>query len=171
MTKMIAALCAVIVTLPLLAGVTETITHDVQKDRLVRQGVVRITTKNILSETFTMEINYKIKAKFLFFERNLDGTTSIELPVKYLNPYGYQELEEAGSLIEDEATLVHLGKKNLPGHYDCHKVRITPKKDNKWVGVFTYCQDIPSIGFARTQILMRGIPVVGSHTVYTKLRD
>lgn len=171
MTKIFAALCTVLVALPLLAQTPETIIHDVKKDSLVRKGVIKITTKNIGSENFTMELKYNIFAKFLFFERTLDGITSIDLPVKYLSPYGYEELEEAGTLSDEVATLTHLGRKNLPNHYDCHKVRIKPKKDNKWVGVFTYCPDIPSIGFARTQILMKEIPVVGSHTVYTRIRE
>lgn len=171
MTKIFAALCAVLVVLPLLASSPESITHDVQKDKLVKKGVLNITSKNITSESFTLEIKYQILAKFLFFSRNLDGVTSIELPSKYLDPYGYEELEEERSIRVEKAILTHLGRVDLPNYYDCHKVRIKPTANKKWSGVFTYCPDIPSIGFARTQILMREIPIVGSHTVYTKLRD
>lgn len=171
MTKVFAALCTILVALPLLAQTPETIIHDVQKDKLVRRGTVEITTKNILADTFTMEIKYRIFAKWLFFERNLDGVTSIDLPAKYLSPYGYEELEEVRSITDEQSTLTHLGRVDLPNHYDCHKVRIKPVRDNKWSGIFTYCPDIPSIGFARTQILMKEIPIVGSHRVYTRIRE
>jgi hypothetical protein len=171
MTKNFVALCTVLVALPLLAQTPETIIHDVQKDKIVRSGVVHISTKNILADTFTMEIKYKIFAKWLWIEKNLEGITSIDLPTKYLNPYGYEELENAGSLTDEQSTLTHLGRVNLPNHYDCHKVKIRPARDNKWSGVFTYCPDIPSIGFARTEILMTKIPLLGSHRVYTRIRE
>ena len=77
MTKIFAALCTVLVALPLLAQTPESIIHDVKKDSLVRKGVIKITTKNIGSENFTMELKYNIFAKFLFFERRIFVSTSI----------------------------------------------------------------------------------------------
>lgn len=167
MIKLLAALSAASVALSLFAYTPESITHKVKKDNLVKKGTIRITSKEVKEETFTLELKYSILAKVLFFERVLEGTKSVELSTRYLSPYGYEELEEAGRLEDEKITVIHMGRKNLPNHYDCHVVKIIPKKDRKWDGIFTYCQDIPSIGFARTQIQMREIPWVGEHTVYT----
>lgn len=171
MTKFLAALSAVLVALPLFASTTETIIHDVRKDRLVKSGTIYISTKEVKAETFTMELKYSVVAKVLFFERVLEGTKAVELPVRYLSPYGYEELEEQGRISDKKITAIHMGRKNLPNHYDCHVIKIIPRNDTKWDGVFTYCQDIASIGFARVQMNMRKIPYVGSHTVYSRLRE
>lgn len=168
---MISALGAVLVALPLFAFTPETITHDVRKDKLVKRGVIHITTKDIKDESFTMELKYSVVAKVFFFERVLEGTKAIELPIRYLNPYGYEELEDVGRITDDNITAIHMGRRNLPNHYDCHVVKIVPKKDRKWDGVFTYCQDIPSTGFARVQMNMREIPYVGRHTVFSRIRE
>ncbi len=171
MKKFLAALCAALVVLPLIAGIQETIVHDVRKDKLIRSGTIKISTKEIKSESFTMELKYKIVAKVLFWEKVLEGVKGVELPVRYLSPYGYEELEEEGRITDDKITVIHMGRKNLPNHYDCHVIKIIPKEDKKWDGIFTYCQDIPSMGFARTKINMREIPYVGSHTVYSRVRE
>jgi hypothetical protein len=169
MIKFFAALSAALVALPLIASTPEVITHNVQKDSLVKRGTVHIITKQIKDESFVMELRYSIVAKVLFFERVLDGTKSVELSSRYLSPYGYEELEEAGRMEDEKITVIHMGRKNLPNHYDCHVIKIIPKKERRWDGVFTYCQDIPSVGFARTKINMREIPWVGEHTVHTRI--
>ncbi|MBK26228.1 MAG: hypothetical protein CME70_19675 [Halobacteriovorax sp.] len=170
MKKFLAALCAALVFVPQISMGSETIIHDVKKDKLIKSGTIHISTKNIGAEVFTMELKYKIVAKLLFWERVLEGVKGVELPVRYLSAYGYEELEEQGQITDEKITVIHMGRKNLPNHYDCHVIKIVPKKETNWDGLFTYCQDIPSMGFARVKLNMREIPYVGAHTVYSRLR-
>lgn len=171
MMKLFAAIIAVLFVLPTFAFQSETIAHDVDKDNLVKRGVVYLTTKEFKQESFTLELKYRISVSFLFINKEFKGVKNIELPTKYLEPYGYEELEEAGRIQDSQATMIHMGRLDLPNHYDCHKVKLIPRDSSKnWNGIFTYCSDIGSIGFARSQINMREIPYVGSHTVYSRIR-
>lgn len=170
MFKSIAALSAVLIALPVFAFQSESIKHIIQKDRIVKRGVVNLTTKEFKDETFSLEIKYRITASVLFMTKTFDGTTKVELPIKFLEPYGYEDLEEVGRTRDANATIIHLGRVRVPNFYDCHRVKIIPTDRSKnWDGIFTYCPGVESIGFARTQINMRNIPYVGSHTVYSRI--
>lgn len=170
MTKLLTAMIAVLFVLPVLADKPQTITHDVQKDNLVKRGVVYLKTTDLKDDVFTLELKYTISVSFFFMSKEFKGVKNIDLPTKYLEPYGYEDLEEVGRTQDSQATLVHMGRIDLPNYYDCHRVKIIPNGGKDWDGIFTYCPGIGSVGFARTQINMRGIPLVGSHTVYSRIR-
>jgi hypothetical protein len=172
MNKIIQILGLGLLLLAINANASETIVHDVIRDRLVKHGVIRITVEDhqVSSDVVNMSINYNIKVKFLFITKNLKGTKKIELPAIYLTPYGYEELEQQGTLKHEKVTATHLGRVNIANHYDCHKIKIVPLKQRDWDGDFVYCQDIRSLGFAQVKVNLRNIPVIGSHSVMSRLR-
>ncbi|MBT7611254.1 MAG: hypothetical protein HN576_15955 [Bacteriovoracaceae bacterium] len=173
MKKIILILSLILVLFSLTATASEIIVHDVIKDRLVKHGVIRIMVDDnqVSSDIVKMSINYNIKVKFLFFTKNLKGTKSIDFPSDYLTPYGYEDLEEQGSLRHEKVIVTHLGRVKISNHSGCHKIKIVPIKQRDWDGVFVYCQDIRSLGFARVRVNLKDIPVIGSHTVYSRLRE
>lgn len=171
MIKFLTAAICLLLTLSSSAAMYESIIHDAVKDRLVKKGTVRLTTKSPRSDSFSLEISYKLIVKMLLFKKTIEGKRSVELPNRYLTPYGYEELEEAGRMKGKEASFIHLGRVNLPNYYDCHIIKIIPNGPRKWSGVFTYCPAIASIGFARSEITISSVPWIGSHTVYSRIRD
>ncbi len=148
-----------------LAAGNESITHIVQRDSLVKSGNVVLTTRNIGSETFTLQIDYNVKASAFFITRDFKGTKNIDLPIDFLDPYGYQELEEQRVRDDSRAKIVHKGRYQSGLYYDCHVIHIFPKDGKNWDGIFTYCPSVPSIGFIKTEITMRKIPWIGTHTI------
>ncbi|MCO4794247.1 MAG: hypothetical protein KC493_11065 [Bacteriovoracaceae bacterium] len=148
----------------------ESITHIVQKDNLVKSGKVVLSTQNIQSETFTLNISYNLKVSVFFITRNIKGTKNIELPSDFLDPYGYEELQEVGVRDDERARIVYKGRFQSALYYDCHTIHIYPKDNKGWDGEFTYCPTVPSIGFIRTAITMHKVPFVGRHTVQSKIQ-
>jgi hypothetical protein len=173
MKKIISILSLSLVLFSVTANSAETIVHDVIKDKLVKHGVIKITVDDnqVSSDVVTMSINYNIKVKFLFFRKDLKGNKSIDLPAVYLTPYGYEDLEQQGTLRHEKVVATHLGRVKIPNHNGCHKIKIVPVKQRDWDGVFVYCQDIRSLGFARVQVNLKKIPVIGSHKVHSRLRE
>ena len=147
----------------------ESITHIVQKDKLVKRGNVVLTSKNVGLEFFTLQIDYNLSVGMLLFSRNLKGSKDIQLPAKLLDPYGYEELEQAGSLENKKAKIFHDGRHQSSLYYDCHVIKVIPKENKGWDGVFTYCPAVPSIGFIKTAISIHKVPFVGRHTIFSKI--
>jgi len=157
-------------SLSLYSSESETITHIVKRDRLVKSGNVYLTTQNIQSEEFTLKIDYNLSVSILFISRNLKGSKEIELPTELLDPYGYEALEEVGSREVDRARIVHRGRYQSGVYYDCHIIKVIPKGNKGWEGEFTYCPTVPSIGFIKTAITIHKVPFVGRHTIHSVIK-
>lgn len=147
----------------------ESITHIVQKDKLVKRGNVVLTSKNVGSEFFTLQIDYNLSVGMLVFSRNLKGSKNIQLPAKLLDPYGYEELEQAGSLENEKAKIFHRGRHQSSIYYDCHVIKVIPKGNKGWDGIFAYCPTVPSTGFIKTAITIHKVSFVGKHTIQSKI--
>lgn len=161
-----------LLTLPLFSFIVsaagiESISHTVQRDSLIKSGKVVLTTKNIQADSFTLQIDYEVKASMFFISRDFKGTKNIELPSDFLDPYGYEELEEAGVRNDKRAKIVHKGRTQSGIYYDCHIIQILPKDGKGWDGIFTYCPSVPSIGFIKTAITIHKVPFVGRQTLHS----
>lgn len=150
---------------------SNTIIHDVIKDSLVKHGVIKISAFDKNSETVVLNMDYNILIKKFFITKRFKGNKSVDFPAKFLTPYGYQELEQVGQITTDKIIATHLGHVKVPNHYDCQKIKIVPRQKKDWDGVFIYCPDIKSLGFAKVQVNLKQLPLIGSHSVYTRLRE
>lgn len=169
MFKLLLLVMLPVVSLSAFSVEGESITHIVQKDNLVKNGNVVLTSKNVRVDIFTLQIDYNLSVGMLFLNRNLRGTKNIELPSKLLDPYGYEELEQARMMENEKAEIYHWGRHQSAMNYDCHVIKVIPKGNKGWDGIFTYCPTVPSIGFIKTAITIHKVPFVGRHTINSKI--
>lgn len=147
----------------------ESIRHRAIPDKHVKTGHVTMTLEDKTDSEFTLKMNYYLKVKIFIFGKTIEGTSDAELPMKFKFPYGYEELEEAGSVKYRKVQLTHLGRITDPKVGTCHKVHLLPLTNNKWEAVLTYCPEVQPIGIYKTQLTYKKAPFIGTHTVHTEL--
>jgi hypothetical protein len=171
MIKVILLLSVLLMSAKIYSDDSNTITHDVIKDRLVKKGVIKISAFDKNAETIVLNMDYDILIKNFFISKRFKGNKNVDFPAKFLTPYGYQELEQVGQITTDKVIAKHLARVKIANHYDCQKIQITPRKKKDWDGIFVYCADIKSLGFARVEIRLKQLPFIGSHIIHTRLRE
>jgi len=145
------------------------IIHRAIPDKVIKEGRLEITAQDLSLDEFEIILKYKIKAKILFITKKIEGESREILPMKFRYLYGYEELEKTGSMIHRDVLITHMGKRDVNEYTDCHLVHVKPLKNNKWEGILTFCPEVPSVGFAKTQLTYKNIPVLKVHTMKTEL--
>ncbi|MBT3586733.1 MAG: hypothetical protein HN509_17615 [Halobacteriovoraceae bacterium] len=136
--------------------------HTIVQDSLIERGtitfnVTKVGQKNILS--------IKSKAKTTsWLLGTKKGETKIELPSHYLSEEGYRKLEQDGHYKDHYVSLKFSGRKDFGPYYDCYKVSMRINKKPGWNMRFTYCPEIPALGWGEATLFVPKIPFYGAHT-------
>lgn len=165
--KLIALILSIFVTSPILAqSFSKGIVHEIQKDRIAKEGQIHIQYREVEEQRLELKFNYKFRYGILLYRGNYSGSRVQEIPAIFATEQGYIDLERSETFEDEKVILTHMGRKNWRHHYDCHVIGLTPKKDRaNWKGILTYCPDLPEVGFARVEMIIDGVPVLGSHTL------
>ncbi len=147
--------------------------HDVVPDNLAKKGTVYIQTRDLpeQSQFFQARFKYDFNYQFLFFNRNMAGEEFVDMPIRFQTEQGFIDLENEGTYDDERVTLYHKGRKDWAPYYDCHYVRLVPKKSDKWEGHFIYCPDVPRSGISEMQLTVKKIPLLGEHTIVSQWRQ
>lgn len=147
----------------------EQIIHKAVPDRIITSGKLLITTEDLNSEEFVVTLDYEVKARVFFFSKTIKGRSVEVLPMKFRFSYGYEELEETGSMIYKKIQLTHVKRFMQERFGQCHMVHLKPLSHDKWEGNLAFCAEVPGAGFATTELTYKKVPILGRHTMHTVL--
>jgi hypothetical protein len=146
--------------------------HDVVPDSLAKKGTIYIQTRETPEDYqyFQARFKYDFNYQFLFFKRNMAGEEVVDMPIRFQSEQGFIDLETGGTYTDERVTLYHKGRREWAPYYDCHYIRLVPKKSDKWEGHFIYCPDVPKSGISEMQLTVKKIPLLGEHTIVSQWR-
>lgn len=158
------AICFIfLMPLALLEAKSESIIyHQIKKNRMVQSGSLSIKKEVLDGEKIKAVINYKVKG-FLIPKKYRTGTLSQIIPKKYESEMGYLELEEIGIERGEKYSLRHLGREDVDGFENCHKVEIETEK-NDWKAIVFFHPEISSMGWAKLIVTLSKFPNMPLHS-------
>jgi len=148
------------------------IIHNILPGKLHTGGTLKITIIEERQTDFDIEIDYEIKPK-LFVPISRDqakGSFQATLPIEFLDERGYEDLATDGPMINQGATIEHLGLEDITGFINSHHVKLTPES-KKWLLEAWYHPSVESTGWIQLAIELQNIPLVGKYKVYSKLSN
>ncbi|MCP4911540.1 MAG: hypothetical protein GY909_00365 [Oligoflexia bacterium] len=165
-----------LISISLVAGFqSEKILHTLRKDGIVREGNMKIYYSDVDVDNVKVHIDYRFVYRILFSNKVKQGVEVETIPRKYTTLDGFLDLEREGEFRNKDVIMSHFGRidytaKNGRTYYDCHKVKLIPVRTDKkmtWDALFTYCPEVPSVGWAHVALTIKRIPFLGSKTVYS----
>jgi hypothetical protein len=149
------------------------IEHSAVPDRLVKKGSVVIQTRDLPQEQngndfYQTRIKYNFVIETLFSRRTRKGEETFKLPNSFKDEQGYLDLQLQNRYEDKNILMVHRGRKNWKGHYDCHIIKLVPKYKDTWDGEFFYCPDAPKSGIVELRFRVKNIPFLGEHTIVSR---
>tara|TARA_R110002072_G_scaffold64203_2_gene159368 strand:+ start:210342 stop:210899 length:558 start_codon:yes stop_codon:yes gene_type:complete len=165
-----------VLSISLFAGFkSETIKHEIKSasSSVVKDGKMKIHYSDVDVDYVKIHIDYRFVYRIFFSNKVKQGVETEVVPRKYTTLDGYLELEREGRFTDKSVTMIYLKRVDFKAssgrmYYDCHKVRLIPQPSQKamtWEATFTYCPEVPSVGWANVALTIKRVPFLGSITV------
>lgn len=148
------------------------IIHNVLPGRFHTGGTIKIKIIEERQENFDIEINYEIKPKRFvpISTEHSKGTFTATLPIDFLDERGYENLANGGPIINQGATIEHMGFEDLGNFNQAHHVKLTPES-RKWLLEAWFHSEVESTGWAQLAIELQNVPLVGKYKIYSELNN
>ncbi|MBU6154253.1 MAG: hypothetical protein KGP28_08110 [Bdellovibrionales bacterium] len=135
-----------------------------------------LTAQTLASEdpgVIKIRFEYEIQKKSLVPVPSayLSGVYDQSLPAGFLEENGYLELEQAGAIETDDATIIHQGRVPHRNLSNAHLIQILPKNGRSEVHL-VYHPSIPGFGWDEIKLILHtGIPLLGDYWIEGTLRE
>ena len=124
------------------SGPNQTLTHVVTPTKMIKNGTVVLKTGPDQSGQTKINIRYDLKTTWYAPVGDQKGSESQNLPTKFLTEAGYLELEKSGAMLYDGVEIYHIGRFNLGGYRNMHKIQLVKAGD--WEATAFYHPEIPA---------------------------